>query len=643
LFSTDELISFSFYIFYTQFLANHTHDATHTYMIERMQNPPTMSVLIDTFTKDRLLSSDDDTDRVLIGFILKEPLRFYVLSSILDSKDLPSEVVPCGLSRIGAFSSSRERERSLWIQRMIDDDRLIARFQGKELDIVLDKPLPNLLRFRCPLSLSVRSLDDVDLEKKVFELSKFISQDRSVCFALSSGEVDDDEWLWLGGTKKKDESVEEWLRSSASRLRTTVVTKTKKNKKNKKQKTRTTLRQCQLDQFISMSSINTLNVLVDYADDDDETLSFRFDGTRVRTQQNLRFDLSIVSYANPTDLAIDFIKRTRIAISNQLLHQYSLLLEEEEEEEGRVSSVVRSYHFTPPLRAPTTIATTTTTHYYPYPLTISYTSCDNDDSRGRNKKIREMLHHIFEIPTFAPYLKPRRTLLSLSHERRRKILGVSDNPLVNVHVGITHPSSCVLVRGSYEYHHYMQGNFDDSGWGCAYRSLQTIVSWFKLNHFNQDINVPSHLEIQQVLVDLKDKPEPFVGSKQWIGSTEIGYVVEHLLGVTAKIVFLSSGKDMPSATHQLCEHFRIEGTPVMIGGGALAFTLLGVAHDENTGSTKWLILDPHYSGCDDLSNIQTKSYMLEGYRAIPCSWRGLDAFSGRSSYNLYLPQRPRGV
>ena len=35
LFSTDELISFSFYIFYTQFLANHTHyDATHTYMIE---------------------------------------------------------------------------------------------------------------------------------------------------------------------------------------------------------------------------------------------------------------------------------------------------------------------------------------------------------------------------------------------------------------------------------------------------------------------------------------------------------------------------------------------------------------------------------------------------------------------------------
>ena len=125
---------------------------------------------------------------------------------------------------------------------------------------------------------------------------------------------------------------------------------------------------------------------------------------------------------------------------------------------------------------------------------------------------------------------------------------------------MTHPPRSTLIRGSYEYHHYMQGNFDDSGWGCAYRSLQTIVSWFKLNGFAPSVNVPSHREIQQVLVDLKDKPKPFVGSKQWIGSTEIGYVVEHLLGVTSKIAFLSSGKDMPTVTNQLIEHFRVEGT-----------------------------------------------------------------------------------
>lgn len=33
------------------------------------------------------------------------------------------------------------------------------------------------------------------------------------------------------------------------------------------------------------------------------------------------------------------------------------------------------------------------------------------------------------------------------------------------------------VRGVYEYYHYAQGGVDDRGWGCAYRSLQTIWSW----------------------------------------------------------------------------------------------------------------------------------------------------------------------
>jgi hypothetical protein len=36
-----------------------------------------------------------------------------------------------------------------------------------------------------------------------------------------------------------------------------------------------------------------------------------------------------------------------------------------------------------------------------------------------------------------------------------------------------------VVQGIYSYHHYMQDRVDDSGWGCAYRSLQTIVSWFR--------------------------------------------------------------------------------------------------------------------------------------------------------------------
>jgi len=36
-----------------------------------------------------------------------------------------------------------------------------------------------------------------------------------------------------------------------------------------------------------------------------------------------------------------------------------------------------------------------------------------------------------------------------------------------------------IVKGKYSYHHYMQDRMDDNGWGCAYRSLQTVVSWFR--------------------------------------------------------------------------------------------------------------------------------------------------------------------
>jgi hypothetical protein len=35
----------------------------------------------------------------------------------------------------------------------------------------------------------------------------------------------------------------------------------------------------------------------------------------------------------------------------------------------------------------------------------------------------------------------------------------------------------LTVKGTYEYYHYGDQNFSDVGWGCAYRSLQTLLSW----------------------------------------------------------------------------------------------------------------------------------------------------------------------
>lgn len=63
-------------------------------------------------------------------------------------------------------------------------------------------------------------------------------------------------------------------------------------------------------------------------------------------------------------------------------------------------------------------------------------------------------------------------------------------------------SETEIITGHYEYRHYMQEDFNDDGWGCAYRSLQTIISWFRLQGFTSR-NVPSHREIQECLVSNK--------------------------------------------------------------------------------------------------------------------------------------------
>ena len=53
------------------------------------------------------------------------------------------------------------------------------------------------------------------------------------------------------------------------------------------------------------------------------------------------------------------------------------------------------------------------------------------------------------------------------------------------------------MDGTYTYHHYMQDRFDDDKWGCAYRSLQTLVSWFRHQGYTT-VPIPTHRQIQQV-------------------------------------------------------------------------------------------------------------------------------------------------
>ena len=286
------------------------------------------------------------------------------------------------------------------------------------------------------------------------------------------------------------------------------------------------------------------------------------------------------------------------------------------------------------------------------PLLVAFVSKESRDEMGdvsweeemdeKNVAMRKRLHECFGLPLDRP------RFLTSCRDGRRTPDG--DSPLRNVHVGarmkahgLGEGATVRLVRGDYEYYHYLMEGFNDKGWGCAYRSLMTLTSWFRLNHYISPTMIPSHRYIQETLTKVDDKPASFVGSKTWIGSQEVGYCLDAFGGITSRFIFVSQGGQVPNHARDLMEHFEQQGTPVMIGGGQLAFTLLGVAFDESSGKSKYLILDPHYVGPDDMGAIQSKQVLLEGYRAIPCTWRSADMFSDRYYYNFCLPYVPKDM
>ena len=61
-----------------------------------------------------------------------------------------------------------------------------------------------------------------------------------------------------------------------------------------------------------------------------------------------------------------------------------------------------------------------------------------------------------------------------------------------------------------------------------------------------------------------DKPQAFVGSREWIGAIELGYVLDERLGVAAKVITVSSGADMGSKAREIAQHFDSQGTPIMV-------------------------------------------------------------------------------
>lgn len=103
-------------------------------------------------------------------------------------------------------------------------------------------------------------------------------------------------------------------------------------------------------------------------------------------------------------------------------------------------------------------------------------------------------------------------------------------------------NTCTVVQGLAVIH-YCVISPKMQGWGCGYRSLQSICSWVgtRRNLNSKCSNpqqsdpgrvVPSLQRIQETLVEVGDKPASFVGSREWIGSYEVCIVLDQLYEVS---------------------------------------------------------------------------------------------------------------
>lgn len=342
--------------------------------------------------------------------------------------------------------------------------------------------------------------------------------------------------------------------------------------------------------------------------------------------------IDAIAYVAATANEVDVKRAVLEAVDRQILTAITLLKDLSEDSFSESSNAVTIRHF--PVLCNSKILS----------LIALCQSDAEDEQEPSSVERRKALHSELLLPLNRPLLR-RSCALDFDESTSCKSQvyfrddGGFDGRLADVHVGIkTHGLgekgvTVHLVQGQYLYCHYMQDRCNDSGWGCAYRSLQTILSWCAFQGLATFPNgvLPSHRDIQRALVDVGDKASNFIGGREWIGANEVCYALQHLTGVNSKILHVSRGSEIESIGRELIRHFELHGSPVMIGGGVLAWTILGVARDTRTGKSRFLILDPHYEGRDELKTIQSKGWI---------AWKSADVFVANAFYNLCMPLRP---
>lgn len=127
------------------------------------------------------------------------------------------------------------------------------------------------------------------------------------------------------------------------------------------------------------------------------------------------------------------------------------------------------------------------------------------------------------------------------------------------------------------------------GWGCAYRTLQSICSMLKIKK-NHEIAIPTIKQIQEILVQIGDKENDFIGSRDWIGAAETCYVVDELFQVSCFIHHISSGEKLSSKMTEIVNYFQDQGGLIAMGGDQDAGSKLIAGVNVGTNGTLSLLV-----------------------------------------------------
>lgn len=196
-----------------------------------------------------------------------------------------------------------------------------------------------------------------------------------------------------------------------------------------------------------------------------------------------------------------------------------------------------------------------------------------------------------------------------------------------------------LVRGKLRYMHYGAQDFADRGWGCGFRTTQTMLSWL-----DPRSPPPSIPECQTAIPG-------YAGPREWMGVSDAVAILDcfHACPVIVRHTpARRSAGALGALVAELARHFDSGGGPVMVGGGADVYskTVVGV---RGIGSgAELLVWDPHYSGTATsrahepgaAGEVARRQLWDGGWVA----WRGMSAALRTDSfYNLGLPRpRPEG-